>query len=164
MIGRLIALIITWIFLWGELSVANVASGVVVGLCIMLLFPSVTSAHHRLHPIGAVKFLARLVWDLFTSSWTVVVTVLRPTPDRLQTHVVSVQLATTSGFIASLVANSLTLTPGTMTVGVDEETFTLKVHVLGAVNEDAFVHQVRSLEARVSGAISVKPEESKDAL
>jgi multicomponent Na+:H+ antiporter subunit E len=163
MIGRLIALIITWIFLWGELSVANVASGVVVGLLIMLLFPSATSAHHRLHPLGAVKFVARLVGDLFTSSWAVVVTVLRPTPERLQTHVVTAQLATNSPFIASLVANSLTLTPGSMTVSVDEETFTLKVHVLGAVDEAVFVRQVRSLEERISRAISVKPEESKDA-
>jgi multicomponent Na+:H+ antiporter subunit E len=164
MIGRLSALIITWIFLWGELSVANVASGVVVGLLIMLLFPSVTSAHHRLHLLGAVKFVVRLVVDLFTSSWAVVVTVLRPTPERLQTHVVSVQLETKSPLIASLVANSLTLTPGTMTVSMEEETFTLKVHVLGAVDEVAFVRQVRSLETRISRAISVKPEESKDSL
>lgn len=163
MIGRLVALVITWIFLWGELSVANVATGVIVGLLIMLLFPSATSAHHRLHLVGAAKFVARLVVDLFTSSWAVVVTVLRPTPERLQTHVVSVQLATNSVFIASLVTNSLTLTPGTMTVGVDEETFTLRVHVLGAIDEDAFVRQVRSLEERMSRAISVKPEESKDA-
>lgn len=162
MISRLIALVITWIFLWGELSVANVASGVVVGLLIMLLFPSTTSAHHRLHPFGAVKYVARLVRDLFTSSWAVVVTVLRPTPARLQTHVVSVQLATNSALIASLVANSLTLTPGSMTVSVDEDTFTLKVHVLGAIDEDAFVRQVRSLEERISSAISVKPDESKD--
>jgi len=104
------------------------------------------------------------VADLFTSSWAVVVTVLRPTPERLQTHVVSVQLETKSPLIASLVANSLTLTPGTMTVSVEEETFTLKVHVLGAVDEAAFVRQVRSLEERISRAISVKPEESKDSL
>lgn len=164
MIGQLLSLIIIWIALWGELSVANLASGVVVGLVIILLFPTMLKSQHQIHPVGAVKFVVRLLGDLVTSSWAVVVTVLRPTPVRLQTKVVSVQLATQSALIASLVGNSLTLTPGTMTVSVDEETFTLRVHVLGDVDDSAFVQQVRTLEERLNRAVSVRSHNKKDAL
>lgn len=161
--GRVGALIVTWIALWGELSVANLLSGVVVAFLIMFLFPSITDAHHRVHLVGAVKFVARLLRDLVTSSWTVVVTVLRPTPERLATKVVAVQLATTSALIASLVANSLTLTPGTMTVGIDEETFTLKVHILGEIDEVEFIQQVRALEQRLSRAVTVIAQNKKES-
>jgi multicomponent Na+:H+ antiporter subunit E len=164
MMGRVGALIVTWIALWGELSVANLLSGVVVAFLIMFLFPSITDAHHRVHLVGAVKFVARLLRDLVTSSWTVVVTVLRPTPERLATKVVAVQLATTSALIASLVANSLTLTPGTMTVGIDEETFTLKVHILGEIDEVEFIQQVRALEQRLSRAVTVIAQNKKESL
>lgn len=164
MIGQLLSLIIIWIALWGELSVANLVSGVVVGLVIILLFPTMSQAQHQIHPVGVVKFVVRLLGDLVTSSWAVVVTVLRPTPVRLQTKVVSVQLATQSELIASLVGNSLTLTPGTMTVSVDEETFTLRVHVLGDVDDSAFVQQVRTLEERLNRAVSVRSHNKKDAL
>lgn len=161
--GRVGALIVTWIALWGELSVANLLSGVVVAFLIMFLFPSITDAHHRVHLVGAVKFVALLLRDLVTSSWTVVVTVLRPTPERLATKVVAVQLATTSALIASLVANSLTLTPGTMTVGIDEETFTLKVHILGEIDEVEFIQQVRALEQRLSRAVTVIAQNKKES-
>ena len=161
--GRVGALIVTWIALWGELSVANLLSGVVVAFLIMFLFPSITDAHHRVHLVGAVKFVARLLRDLVTSSWTVVVTVLRPTPERLATKVVAVQLLTTSALIASLVANSLTLTPGTMTVGIDEETFTLKVHILGEIDEVEFIQQVRALEQRLSRAVTVIAQNKKES-
>jgi multicomponent Na+:H+ antiporter subunit E len=164
MIGRIVSLIIIWIALWGEISVANLVSGVVVGLVITLLFPAVSNARHRFHPIGAMRFVARLLWDLVLSSWTVVVTVLRPTQERLQTNVVSVQLTTRSALVASLVANSLTLTPGTMTVSVDEDTFTLRVHVLGAVEEAVFIQQVRILEERLSRAVSTTSDDKKGAL
>jgi multisubunit Na+/H+ antiporter MnhE subunit len=107
--------------------------------------------------------VARLLRDLVTSSWTVVVTVLRPTPERLATKVVAVQLATTSALIASLVANSLTLTPGTMTVGIDEETFTLKVHILGEIDEVEFIQQVRALEQRLSRAVTVIAQNKKES-
>ena len=163
MMGRVGALIVTWIALWGELSVANLLSGVVVAFLIMFLFPSITDAHHRVHLVGAVKFVARLLRDLVTSSWTVVVTVLRPTPERLTTKVVAVQLSTTSALIASLVANSLTLTPGTMTVGIDEETFTLKVHILGEIDEVEFIQQVRALEQRLSRAVTVIAQNKKES-
>lgn len=155
MIARLIALVATWIFLWGEISVANLLTGVMVGLPIILLFPSNALHHHRLRPIGAMKFLARLVFDLFTSSWAVVVTVLRPTPDRVHAEVFEVALTTTSPLIATIVANSLTLTPGSMTVAIEDDGFTLRVHVLGQVDTQVFIRSVFALEQRVIAAVSV---------
>lgn len=162
MIARLIALVTTWIFLWGEISVGNLLTGVIVGLLIIFLFPSKALHHHRLRPIGSIKFLARLVFDLFTSSWAVVVTVLRPTPMRLHSEVFEVALTTTSPFVATIVANSLTLTPGSMTVAIEDDGFTLRVHVLGQVDTQVFIRNVHALEQRVIAAVSVMDESKKN--
>jgi hypothetical protein len=51
-----------------------------------------------------------------------------------------------------------------MTVSVDEDTFTLRVHVLGAVEEAVFIQQVRILEERLSRAVSTTSDDKKDAL
>ncbi|CAB4553532.1 unannotated protein [freshwater metagenome] len=155
MILRSVVLVAVWVLLQGELTVGNVVAGVLVAVAISLLFPMHPRAAHRVHPIGAAVFALTLLRDLVASAWVVLVAVLRPTPERVHTEVVPVQLSTHSRLVASLVANSITLTPGTMTVDVDltPEGHRLDVHVLGRVDHDDFVRSIRDLERRVLRAV-----------
>jgi hypothetical protein len=50
-----------------------------------------------------------------------------------------------------------------MTVGIDEETFTLKVHILGEIDEVEFIQQVRALEQRLSRAVTVIAQNKKES-
>lgn len=153
MIVRSLALLVVWIALWGELSVANVVSGIVTIGLLTLLFPPTTGHGHRLHPLGALRLLASVLGSLVVSTWQVVLAVVRPTPDRVHAEVIPVALGTRSPLVASIVANSITLTPGTMTVDLDSVTFELQVHVLGRVDHDEFRADVRALEQRVVAAV-----------
>jgi multicomponent Na+:H+ antiporter subunit E len=152
-IVRSFALLVLWIALWGELSVANVVSGIVTIGLLTLLFPATPGNGHRLHPVGAVRLLGSVLASLVTSTWSVVLAVVRPTPDRVHAEVVVVDLGTRSPLVAAIVANSITLTPGTMTVDLDPRTFELQVHILGRVDHDEFRAEVRSLEQRVVAAV-----------
>lgn len=159
MIGRSVAMLVIWVALWGELSVANVASGLIVIAIITALFPT-RRATHRVHPVGIVKFGLRLMADLVTSSWNIVLAVVRPDPDRLHAEVLDVVLTTRSHLVATIVANSISLTPGTMTVDISEsgasgtDSFVLRVHVLGRVEPADFSDEILSLEQRVLAAVS----------
>lgn len=152
-------MLVIWVALWGELSVANVASGVIVIAIITALFPT-RNATHRVHPVGTVRFGLRLMTDLVASSWNVVVAVVRPDPDRTHAEVFEVALTTRSRLVASIVANSITLTPGTMTVDISDggvsgtDPFVLRVHVLGRIEAPVFVDEILSLEQRVLAAVS----------
>jgi hypothetical protein len=51
-----------------------------------------------------------------------------------------------------------------MTVAIDEETFTLKVHVLGEIDEKEFTQQVRALEQRLQRAVALMSHDKKESL
>lgn len=153
MIARSVALLVLWVALWGEVSVANVASGVVVIAVLSWAFPGPRSSTHRVRPVAALRLAGHVLVSLVTSTWQVVLAVLRPTPDRTNAEVLEVSLTTRAPLVASLVANAITLTPGTMSVELDRGSYVLHVHVLGRVDPEAFRGDVLHLESLVAAAL-----------
>lgn len=157
---RGVVLLALWVALWGELSVANVASGVVVVVLLALVVRPAVGVRQVPSPIGILVLVWHVLVDLVVSSVGVARAVLQPTPERTVTAVVPVPLTTRSPLVASIVANAITLTPGTMTVDVDVDVdvdvenaaFVLRVHVLGRVDPDEFRDGIALLERRVIAA------------
>lgn len=163
MIDRYLALIITWVALWGELSLANIATGMLVAFLIIYLFPTPDRVNHSIHPLGMVKFLARFVVDIVRSSFSVAQAVLFPTEQRLRTKIVTVQLHTNDPFITTVICNAMTLTPGTMTVAIDTHNSEMKLHVLGDVDNETVQHDVYELEKRVLAALTSRPQKRRQS-
>ena len=152
-----LALAVLWVLLFGEVSVGNVVAGVVVGAVIVRTFPHRPSAvRHRIAPWGLVRLLARLVVDLVVSSTQVAVAVVRPSPARLRTAVVRVPLTSGSDLVHTIVADLITLTPGTLTLDVRHDPERCFVHALGA-DPDAIRASVQDLERRVLRAVVPEP-------
>lgn len=147
-------LLALWVALWGELSVANVASGIVMVVLLALVVRPAAGVRHVPSPIGMLVLAWHVLVDLVVSSVGVARAVLQPTPERTATAVVPVPLTTRSPLVASIVANAITLTPGTLTVDVDvdDAAFVLRVHVLGRVDPDEFRAGIALLERRVVAA------------
>ena len=156
MISRSLMMLALWVALWGELSVANVASGLVVIAVITWLFGGDSLGSYFVRPWGAIKAIGYVGWSLVTSSLQVVRAVLLPNPSRVATSIQEVKLAGDSPFIASIVANAITLTPGTMSIEVNPQTRTISVHVLGAVDEQQFRESILELERVISGAFTAR--------
>jgi len=154
MIVRSVALLLIWLALWGEVSIANLASGVVVVALLNWLFVEDLASTYRVRILPAVRLLGFIGWSLVASSARVVAAVLLPTPQRTVTSVQQVQLESGSTFIGSIVANAITLTPGTMSLELDPDSLTLSVHVLGEVEPEAFRRGILELEQRVVRAVS----------
>jgi multicomponent Na+:H+ antiporter subunit E len=147
-----IALFVLWIAMMGEVSVANVASGLVVVALVNWLFVH-NHSRYVLRPLGAARLTLSVLKSLVTSSWQVVLAVLLPNAQRTATSVQHVQLKHGSAFIGAIVANAITLTPGTMSLELHAEDLTLSVHVLGEVNEAKFQADVLALEDMVANAV-----------
>lgn len=147
-----IALFVLWIAMMGEVSVANVASGLVVVALVNWLFVH-NHSRYVLRPLGAARLTFSVLKSLVTSSWQVVLAVLLPNAQRTATSVQHVQLKHGSAFIGAIVANAITLTPGTMSLEIRAEDLTLSVHVLGEVNEAKFQADVLALEDMVANAV-----------
>ena len=153
MIPRSLALLVLWVALWGELSVANVASGVLAVALVSWLFAERTTKTYQVRPWNALKLILFVAYSLVVSSGRVVLAVLMPTKARIVTTVQYVRLERGSVFVGAIVANAITLTPGTMTLDLNPETLTLSVHVLGEVQPEQFRRDVLDLERRVADAV-----------
>ena len=153
MITRSMALLLLWIALWGEVSVANVLSGVLVVAIVSWLFAHDRPRRYVMRPVPALRLLLHVLVSLVGSSVRVVFAVLFPTRERIATSVQSVALQQGSVFVGAVVANAITLTPGTMSLDLDESTLVLSVHVLGLVDPDEFRRDVLQLEDLVARAV-----------
>jgi multicomponent Na+:H+ antiporter subunit E len=158
-------LLVVWLLLWGEPSVSNIASGVVVIAVVLLVFDQGRRTHrHRLAPWGTAMLLARFLVDLVVSSGRVVLAVVAPSPTRRRAGVVAVPLSCNSPLVLKTVSDLLCLTPGTLTVEIDVDPTVLYVHVLGLNDADAVRRDVQALEQRVLKALPLvaNPSPGKD--
>ncbi|HEV7626222.1 MAG TPA: Na+/H+ antiporter subunit E, partial [Streptomyces sp.] len=65
-----LGLTVVWVLLWGDLSVANVLTGIVVGIVVCVIFPlPPIETGVRLRPIGILRFAVRFTLDMIVSSW-----------------------------------------------------------------------------------------------
>ncbi|MDQ3503131.1 MAG: Na+/H+ antiporter subunit E [Actinomycetota bacterium] len=123
-------LTVVWVGLWGSPTPANVLGGLAVGAGVVALLPLTKMPSQGLvRPLALLRFLAFFAFDLVRASTKVVGQVLRPRLE-LRQAVVAVPVRGASDRLLTLLANVISLTPGTLTLEVDRPRATLYVHVL----------------------------------
>lgn len=111
-------LVVVWVALWGGLSWANVGSGVLVAVVVLALFPTGPGTGVRISPWPALRYVVWFAGQLVVATAQVVVAAVAPA-GRVRPAVVAVPLRSRSALVTTIVANSVTLTPGTLTVDVE---------------------------------------------
>ena len=154
---RLLWLTAVWVALWGSVTPANVLGGLAVGAVLLRVLPDEqTPARGPLSLAGLLRFAVVFAGALVRSSLQVAAQVLRP---RLALHpaVVAVHVPGTDERLLTLLANSISLTPGTLTLEADRERRLLHVHVLdvgpGARDLPAVRADLTRLERAASRAL-----------
>ena len=123
-------LTVVWVFLWGDLSVGNVLSGLVIALAVTTgLRMAPIDFHGRFRTLGVLRLLTRFVVDLVKASFEVSLIALRP---RYVPHgaVIGVQLRSHSDLYLTLTAELCSLVPGSLVVEAHRLTGMLYLHVL----------------------------------
>ncbi|MGK8485456.1 Na+/H+ antiporter subunit E [Nocardia asiatica] len=148
-VGILIWLTVVWLALWGDLSVANVLGGLLVGALIMVALPlprvPVTG---RLNPLPLVELLVVSAYYALESSLQVAWFAIRPAATPVS-GVLRVYSATRSDLVLVLWTDLLNLIPGTMVLEIDRGRYVVYVHVLDVGSEAAvaaFYRTTRRLE------------------
>jgi multicomponent Na+:H+ antiporter subunit E len=128
-------LITVWVLLWGDLSIANVLSGFLVAVVILVvarlprLRRTPPDQRIRINPLLTIWFGVFVLVKLWQATLTVAWAVVMPRP-RIHTGVIAVPLRTESETVMMIVANVITLTPGTITLDAVGMPPVLYVHVL----------------------------------
>jgi multicomponent Na+:H+ antiporter subunit E len=142
---RMLLLVLTWVALWGDVSAANVLSGLLVAAAIVVAFDTWREGNVVVRPVHAARFALHFLYKLVEASLVVARTVITP-HERINTGIVAVPLHGCSDALATLVAGTISLTPGTITFEVRREPLTLFVHALDVRDMDQVRADVRRLE------------------
>lgn len=146
-------LVVAWLALWERWSLPTVAGGLAVAVALVALFPPGRAGPDagRFRPLAAARFLGVFLVKLVEANAIVAWEVLTPT-ERINEGIVAVPLAGASRGLTAVVANAVTLTPGTLTVDLDEghgagEPTVLYVHVLHLRDIESVRRDVQRFEA-----------------
>lgn len=148
LVGVEAALVVVWVLAWGDLSVANVLSGAVVGVLLLATFPVgrlPDRGGRTLHLGPAVRLLGVFLANLVASNVAMareIVTGGR----RIETGVVACPLRVDSDGVATFLANVLSLSPGTLVLEVDHGPPVLYLHVLHMADRERILRTVARLE------------------
>jgi multicomponent Na+:H+ antiporter subunit E len=142
-------LVLVWILLWGTFSAANILSGLLVALVIILLLPlPAVPVEGRVHPLSLLRLILSVGYDLVLSSFQVAWLAIKPGPPPLSA-VLRAHLAVKSDLVLALAVNIFNLVPGSIVLEIDQSRRMLYMHVIDVGNERAvarFYRQVSKVE------------------
>ncbi len=131
-----IVLALVWTVVSGSFTFLNLVFGFLLGAAsLYLIRREIGTAGYvgRVFRIGSLFLL--FLRELLMSAWRVAVMVLRPQMD-LTPGIFAYRLKVDRDFEISLLANLITLTPGTLSVDVSEDRSTLYVHAIDCSDPD----------------------------
>lgn len=144
-----------WVALWGDAGLGTVVAGLGAGALIVVATPMPSSNRRMvLRPLAALRFVGWFVVQLIASTWSVALLVISPASRDAQGVVIEVRLAERAYAVRTLVAHSISLTPGTLTVDVGADGRTLYVHVMEATGVERARASIAALEERACSAFA----------
>ncbi len=141
-------LVLLWVALWGTWSFANLAGGVAVAAALVILLPTPhrPSGRTRVRPLQALVFAGFFVAKLVQANLHMAWTIVNPWSTS-HSGIVAVPIRGCSDGLTTVVANFVTLTPGTLTLDVRTEPPTLYIHVMRLGDPDEVRRDVLRIEA-----------------
>jgi multicomponent Na+:H+ antiporter subunit E len=157
---RAVPLVALWLLAWGEVTVANVLSGVVVAIALLVAFPPrpTEEPRPRLRPLGIARLIGYVLVQLVVSNLLVTREVLSRR-SRIQTGVLAHRVRHPSDAVLTVMANVIALSPGTMTVDVTRSPAVVYVHFLLLDDVENAREAVARLERLVVGALGGSPSD-----
>ena len=138
-----VTLALLWLLLVNQLSAGQIILGALLGW----LIPFATSGFWpdpiRIHqPLTLLRYLVVFIYDIVLGSFQVAYLILRG-PTHLRPAFIRIPLVLKTDLAISLLANTISLTPGTVSAWLSEDRRTLIVHTLDTSDAAALVAEIK---------------------
>ena len=145
---------VVWVLLANEISPGTILLGALIGIAV----PKFTSVYWPDRPrVGGLpliaEYIAIVLYDIVVSNIQVAWLVLFRRGDSLRSRLIVVPLDLHSPEAVTVLAGTITMTPGTLTADFDPDAHALLVHGLDVADEAATVAHVKARYERRLGKI-----------
>ena len=144
-----LALIVTglalvWAAITGNFTALNLLLGAAIGALTALLLRNWFASPRVLRRLRRIASLVLLfVWELLVSAVRVAIIVVTPDiKSALRPGIIAFPLTVKSDAEITLLANMITLTPGTLSVDVADDRSVLYVHTLHLVDRETLIAEI----------------------
>jgi multicomponent Na+:H+ antiporter subunit E len=133
-----VLLALAWVALTGHFSAANLGAGFALGFAILWLGTRLGGPTRYFRQVREViVFVLFVAWELVLANLRVAYHILAPL-DRMRPGIVAVPLDLRSDAEITMLANLVTLTPGTLSLDVSASRRVLYIHTLALGDPDTF--------------------------
>ena len=143
-----ILLAVNWALLTGHFNLENLVAGFVIGFFLLwILRRGVGETDYFPKVRNAIVFFVSFLWELLRANLSVARTVLFKPLDKINPAFLAIPLEAETDTEIALLANLITLTPGTLSLDVSTDRSVLYIHTLDVKDVDALRVEIkRSLE------------------
>lgn len=138
------ALTLVWLLLNNSFAPGHIVLGLLLGWAIPRLTIDFWPDTVRIHkPAALLRLFGVFMWDILVANLNVARLVLAG-PKHIRPAFVAVPLDMDHAFAISLLANIISLTPGTVSAQLSEDRRSLWVHALDTDNPDALIAEIKT--------------------
>ena len=152
--ARVALLVALWLLAWGDVTVANVLSGIALAALVMVSFPvsGRPDPTARFSMIGIGRLVVYVAHQLVVSNVVMARQILsRRRAGR--SGILAHRLQRPSDAVVTVMTSIISLSPGTMTIDVTPDSSTIYVHFFDLSDIDQARASLARLEGLVAGAI-----------
>ncbi|MGB3623963.1 Na+/H+ antiporter subunit E [Ketobacter sp. MCCC 1A13808] len=136
-------LIGVWMLL-NEFTMGHLVLGLVLATIIPWVTAPLSNPHHRIKkPIKAFLYIIMVLADIVVSNFEVAGRILRPNR-QLRPGLIALPLDLTGQFPLAVLASTISLTPGTVSLDFSEDMKWLYIHALHMDDEQSLIQRIKS--------------------
>ncbi len=139
-----ILLAIAWSALTGQFSPGDLASGFVLGYAILWsLRRQLRGERYFTKVPQVIYFVAYVAWQIILANLNVARTVLFTPKEQIRPGIVAIPLDIRTDAEITMLANLITLTPGTLSIDVADDRSCLYVHTIDVGDPEQFRREIK---------------------
>ena len=140
-----LTLLVTWMLLVNNAKPGNVVLGAVLSLLIPLFTAAYWPNSPRIrHPLALMAYVGLVMWDIVLANIAVAKIVLFMPNSRIRSAWITVPIDLRTPEAITMLAGTITLTPGTITADMSACGRALLIHSLHAPDPDAIRDEIKT--------------------
>ncbi|MEL6645668.1 MAG: Na+/H+ antiporter subunit E [Pseudomonadota bacterium] len=140
-----LTLVFVWLALVNTFTLGNVILGALLGLVIPMMTAAYWPDRPKLaRPLKIAEYICIVIWDIIVANVEVAKIILFRREPEIRSHWIPIPLELTSAEAITVLAGTITLTPGTVSAMLSADGGCILVHCLHTDDPDAMRDEIKA--------------------